>query len=109
MKNKKHLLFVCISNLQRSPTAELLFKDSRKYEAKSAGISPLSELPLTFESINWADVIFVMEDEHKKYLEENFPEAKNKKIIILNIPDIYFRDDPELIKILKEKLKKWLE
>ncbi len=106
---KKKLLFICTANWQRSPTAEALFKNSRNYEAKSAGTSPIAERPITSQAIKWADIIFCMEDLHKNYILENFPEAKNKKIIILNLPNIYLKNDPELVIILKEKLKKYLE
>lgn len=106
---KKKLLFICTANQQRSPTAEVLFKNSRNYEAKSAGIHPLAEKLITSQAIKWAEIIFCMEDLHKNYILENFPEAKNKRIIVLNIPDIYYKNDPQLIKILKQKLKNCLE
>lgn len=102
------LLFVCTENLQRSPTAALLFKKT-KHLVKSAGISLTAEKRLTKQAIIWADIIFVMEDMHKKYILDNFPEAKDKEIKVLNIPDIYMKNNPELIKILKEKLKEFLK
>ena len=49
-----------------------------------------------------------MEKNHKDYIESNFQKLMKKEIIILNIPDVYYRNDPELIKILKEKLKEYL-
>ena len=33
---------------------------------------------------------------------------KGKKIIVLDIPDVYFRNDPRLKSILIEKLENWL-
>jgi len=35
-----------------------------------------------------------MEPLHKKFLIANFPESQ-EKIIVLDIPDIYFKNDPE--------------
>ena len=105
---KKKLLFVCSANLQRSPTAESLFENNEKYEAKSAGTDVFAINPLTHKTINWADVIFCMEGFHKDFILENFQEANEKEIINLDISDIYYRNDPELIEILKEKLKKYL-
>lgn len=102
---KKKLLFVCRANLQRSPTAQALFKNNRKYLAKSCGIHPLSETVISKQAIKWADIIFCMEDEQKQYIIQNFPESKSRDIRVLNIKDIYWRDDPELIRILEEKLK----
>lgn len=108
----KNILFICTYNLQRSPTAEELInnnpKYNKKYRAKSAGISSLSEKLVTKQAIGWSDIIFVMEDIHKKFLLENFPESKHKKIIVLDIPDIYLKNNSELIKILHEKFKKYL-
>lgn len=101
------LLFVCTENLQRSPTAESLFK-SPKHKAKSAGISPYANTQITKQAVDWADVIICMESIHKSFLLKQFPSAKNK-IQVLNIPDIYYRNDPELIRLLKEKLKDFLE
>lgn len=112
IKNKKYkLLFICTSNLQRSPSAEELINNSefnKIYEAKSAGLHPLAESVLTPKAIEWADYIFVMDekhDQHKTILLEEFPEAKEKTIYVLEIPDIYQRNSPELIKLLKKKLK----
>ena len=100
-------LFICTENLQRSPTAESIFKNHEEHEAKSVGISPFAEKKVNSSILNWADLIFVMEAFHKNFIIKNFPESESK-IIILDIPDIYFRDDPELVDILKENLGKFL-
>mgnify|MGYP001579179846 CR=1 FL=1 len=100
------VLFVCFANLQRSPTAERLFR-SKNIETKSAGIDPLAPVILTQKAIDRADKIFVMEQLQKDFILDNF--KVNKEIIVLDIPDIYYRDDPELIKILKEKVSKYLK
>ncbi len=102
------ILFVCNANLQRSPTAESLFEDSN-HEAKSVGIHPLAQTSITKQSVEWADEIFVMENFQKDFILQRFSkQVKNKPIHVLNIPDVYYRDDPQLIKILKEKLKDYL-
>tara|TARA_Y100000296_G_scaffold69835_1_gene83995 strand:+ start:67 stop:387 length:321 start_codon:yes stop_codon:yes gene_type:complete len=105
---KTKLLFVCILNLQRSPTAEDLFKNHENYEAKSCGINISAVKIISKQAVEWADIIFCMEDIHKNFILENFSEAQNKKIIVFNIPDVYYRDDPELVVILRDKLKKYL-
>lgn len=48
-----------------------------------------------------------MEDHHKKDIISLNPESEYK-IIVLGIPDIYLRNDLELINILKIKLTKYL-
>ena len=100
----KKLLFICTLNLQRSPTAAEIFKD--KYDTKSAGVADTAKVPLTSELLNWADVVFVMEEGHRKFISEKFPkEYLKKKIINLDIPDMYYFMDEGLVKVLKEKVK----
>ena len=108
---KKKLLFVCAGGLDRSPCAASLFEDSEKYEAKSCGIHPLMSAPLTRENLRWADEIFCMEHEYKADILEKFREIIKDKpeIIVLNIPNKYVRTNPELEKVLREKLKGWLD
>ena len=98
----KKLLFICTLNLQRSPTAAEIFKD--KYDTKSAGIADTAKVPLTSELLEWADVVFVMEEGHRKFISEKFPNL-NMKIINLDIQDRYYFMDEELVNILKEKVK----
>ena len=101
---KTRLLFVCSSNLDRSPAAAELFAGSKKYEAKSCGILPHSETVISKEAIKWADKIYCMESVHRDFIVQNFKEARGKDIEILNIPSNLCRNDPKLIEILKEKL-----
>lgn len=109
MSDRTHLLFVCTANLQRSPTAESLFGGDSQYEARSCGTHTLSQTSCSEELIQWADVIFCMETRHKQNILERFPEVSSAKIKVLDIPDVFQRDDPQLIRILKEKLDSWLE
>lgn len=109
---KKKLLFVCSGGIDRSPTAESLFKNHPKFEAKSWGLYPLTESAmLTKENLRWADYIFCMEHEHKADIFERFPLIIKDKpdIIVLNVSNQYVRHDPELEKLLRIKLKDWLE
>jgi predicted protein tyrosine phosphatase len=102
---ERKVLFVCTANLQRSPTAENLFQNwKRRWEAKSAGINPVpGGVLLTQELIDWADLILVMEAVHAYYLNLHF-RCDPSKLRTLGIRDQYFRDDPELIQQLKEKV-----
>ncbi len=103
MKNK-HILFVCTGNIDRSPTAEALLRGKQGLEACSAGTSMNAYRRLSPSLIDWADIIFAMEERHRKAVLTISPGTENK-IIVLDIPDIYPRDNPELVNILKEKLK----
>jgi len=104
----KRVLFVCTANIDRSPTAEELLKRVRGFEVKSAGVWFNARRRLTTDLIDWADIIFAMEGHHKEAILILKPEAKGK-VIVLNIPDIYPKNDPELIEILKVKLSEHLK
>jgi predicted protein tyrosine phosphatase len=102
---KENILFVCSLNWHRSKTAEKLFSKFEQLNVKSAGIKKYAETPLTKELIDWADKIYVMDEEHKTFIQEKFRGSKKEDDIInLNIEDKYNYMDPELIDILKEKL-----
>ena len=58
---------------------------------------------LTQGLIDWADLILVMEPVHAYYVNTHF-KCDPKKVIVLNIADRYYRDDPKLIRELKEKV-----
>ena len=93
------ILFICTLGIQRSRTAADLFKD--KYETKYKGV--FGSDPPKKEDIEWADAIIVMEKEHEIELKKQFPNL-TKKIICLDIPDMYYYNDPELREILKRKV-----
>lgn len=100
----KRVLFVCSGNFHRSPTAVKMFKDHEGFEVKSAGTSFNMPNPISAELVQWADKIFVMEEEHREFIVHQYPEAASK-ITVLGIEDNYCRDDPQLKAILKEKLE----
>ena len=92
-------------NQHRSKTAEELFRD--RFDTKSAG---LYNNEVTEEQISWADVVVVMEDFQRSELAKRFPEQYlTKRIISLDIPDIYSYNQPELIKTLIAKVESSLQ
>ena len=97
------LLFVGTYTQKRSPTAAKTWNRRAGYSARATGISVTSKPPLGARDIRWADHIFMMEEKHKKRLEENFARfAKHKKIHVLNIGEEYGFMDPELVKIFED-------
>jgi predicted protein tyrosine phosphatase len=99
------LPFVCSRNRLRSPTAEALFSRLPGVETASAGTSPDAENPVSLDLVDWADTIFVMEDVHRKKLNESFgSKLRAKKIVVLGIPDRYAYMDLELVRLLTLKL-----
>jgi len=100
------VLFVCSGNVDRSPTAEALLKGRKGLEVRSAGTWEGARTVISKELIEWADMIFVMEEHHKQALARIDQKAAGKTIV-LNIEDRYLKDDPELARILKTKLSKY--
>lgn len=95
------ILFICNQNENRSKTAEVLFKD--RFETKSAGL--YNEKPVSEKELAWADIIVVMEDGQRAELAKRFPKLYLKKrILSFDIPDVYKYMQPELVKILKDKI-----
>ncbi|WP_439627714.1 low molecular weight protein tyrosine phosphatase family protein [Gemmata sp.] len=99
------LLFVCARNRLRSPTAERVFAAVAGVEAESAGVAPDADNPVTPELIAWADVILVMEATHRAKLTRLFPAALcGKRVVCLNVPDAYDYMDPELVRLLRDRV-----
>lgn len=97
------VLFICNQNENRSKTAESLFRE--KFETKSAGL--YNEKPVTGKQLSWADIIVVMEDAQRTELASRFPKQyMQKKIISLDIPDIYHYNQPELVNVLKSRMSR---
>jgi predicted protein tyrosine phosphatase len=106
----KKILFVCSQNKLRSPTAEVVFSEVEDWEVRSAGVNHDAEIQLGSEDIQWADYIFVMEKVHKKKVQQQFRlELKDKKIICLDIPDIYKFMDEKLIQVLKNIVPRYVK
>jgi predicted protein tyrosine phosphatase len=102
---KTKLLFLCSRNQWRSPTAEALFRDHPRYEARSAGTVEGARRKLTAGHIGWADMIFCMEQKHAAAVGERFAaELGEKPLIVLRIPDDYTFMDPDLIELLRAEL-----
>jgi len=99
------ILFICGKNRRRSPSAEEIFAGMDGVEVSSAGISADAECPVSADLLEWADKVFVMEQSQKKYLNAHFSHSlKDKKIVCLNIPDIYGYMQPELVAVLRTKV-----
>ena len=101
------ILFVCTGNLDRSPTAEDLFKGREGFQVKSAGTHVHARRRVSPSLLAWADKIFVMERAHEEAILQLKPDVEHK-ITVLGIPDSYLRGDPKLVDLLRAKLSKHL-
>lgn len=100
-----NVLFLCSQNKLRSPTAEAIFSDYKDLQVSSAGLDSSAVVTLHSETLEEADIIFVMERSHCHRLAKKFkPYLKDKRVICLDIPDEYDFMEPELIEILKKKV-----
>ena len=105
MSNKQNLLFICSRNQWRSPTGEQIWRKHPNYNARSAGTSPKARKTVSSADIRWADIIFVMENKHRNRLIAEFTRLlDHKEIYVLDIPDDYQFNDPDLVAELKEKV-----
>ena len=109
MTRKPHILFVCGRNQWRSPTAARVYANDQRIDVRSAGVSPKSRHPLTKQDVEWADLILVMEQEHKVRIREAFRDLVLPEIESLDIPDDYGFMDEELIRLLQEGTEFHLE
>lgn len=106
----KNILFICAANRLRSPTAEQVFADYPDIETDSAGVNNSADVVVSPEQLKWANLIFVMENVHRRKLSKTYKKHLNgQRIITLGIPDNYAYMDEELIRILKVKVEPFLE
>jgi predicted protein tyrosine phosphatase len=103
----KRLLFVCSENRLRSPTAEAVFSEYEGVEAIGAGTNSDADTPVSGDLIEWADIVLVMEKFHRNKVTKKYNELlKDKRVVVLDIPDIYECMQPELIQVLKAKVSR---
>lgn len=104
--DKIKILFICTVNRMRSATAHKIFKDDIRFEVKSVGTDQSATTVVSIDLLNWTDTIIVMEEYHRIFIRQKYPDIyKNKKIVCLYIPDEYDFMQTELIGILKEKFE----
>ncbi|HRE79721.1 MAG TPA: protein tyrosine phosphatase [Opitutaceae bacterium] len=98
------VLFVCAMNKQRSVTAERLYCDDARLDVRSAGVRSEAKRRVGEADLKWADVVFVMEREHKRWITTRFSGIDLPLIDVLDVPDDFGVMDPELQKILRSLL-----
>lgn len=108
MRGKLKLLFICSLNKKRSKTAEVIYREDKRFEVRSAGVDEQSETPVNSELLDWADHVVVMEEFHRKWLAYHYPGAATaRKVMCLSVPDHYEFMDPELITLLKSRIEEF--
>jgi predicted protein tyrosine phosphatase len=98
------VLFVCHYNRKRSATAERVFAKDPSLDVRSAGTSPEAMVQVNERMLDWADIVFVMDDEQRASLTREFPNHRAVTgMVMLGIEDEYHFLDPELVSLLKER------
>ena len=108
--HREHILFICTANVDRSRTAEDLYRDDERYEVRSRGVARFATKELTRDDLDWAHRVFVMnesEDQHRTLIQMRFGKV-NRPIVDLEIEDLWRRGDPELRRLLLRRLRKHL-
>jgi predicted protein tyrosine phosphatase len=101
MPRRVRILFVCAMNKERSPTAEWLYRNDARLEVRSGGVRLEAKRRVTENDLRWADVVYVMEREHKATLRSRFGAVALPRIEVLDIPDEYGFMDERLQEILR--------
>jgi len=97
-------LFVCHYNRKRSATAERIFGKDPSLEVLSAGTSDEAMVQVNQRMLEWADLVFVMDNEQVEALGKMFPgHPVLPKVVCLDIQDCYHFLDPELVATLQER------
>jgi predicted protein tyrosine phosphatase len=101
------VLTVCSAGLLRSPTiARVLTRDYDNVNTRAVGTSSdYALVPLDLVHLKWAHLIVCANDEVKRFVDTALEEAKlERKVVHLNIPDMFSFGDPELERIIRVEL-----
>jgi predicted protein tyrosine phosphatase len=100
-QGRLRVLFVCSLNQWRSPTAEALYRGDPRLEVRSAGIRSNARRRIGAGDLRWANVVFVMEVDHKRWIQERFGDLGLPPIRVLEISNNLGYMDTELQRVLR--------
>jgi len=104
------MLFICHYNRKRSATAERVFGKDPLLDVRSAGTSPDAMVQVNERMLDWADIVFVMDEEQRTALARLFPRHPAvAQMVMLDIKDDYHFLDPELVSMLRERVAPHLD
>jgi predicted protein tyrosine phosphatase len=97
----KRVLFLCRHNFMRSPTAERMFGKRPDLEVRSAGTAADALTRVNARMLEWADLIFIIDDQQRRSLRRRFAGHPTlEHLICLDIPDEFTFMQPELVDLL---------
>jgi predicted protein tyrosine phosphatase len=101
MSDPLRVLFVCAMNKRRSLTAEHMYRNDARLRVRSAGLRTDASRRVSDGDLKWAEIVFVMEKEHRSALKKRFEGIELPSIEVLDIPDEYEYMDPRLQEVLR--------
>jgi predicted protein tyrosine phosphatase len=102
----RRVLFICRLNRHRSATAERIFCKRRDLDVRSAGTEKDAMVQVNTRMLEWADVIFTMDSQQRRSLEQMFPaHPALQRLTCLDIQDVFTFLDPKLVELLEERVK----
>lgn len=103
--NTKKVLTVCSAGLLRSATLQNWLIREYGYNVRNCGTDESYALiPISEALVKWADeIIFVNKENFNKVQKELQEFNCIEKTIVLDIPDMFCFNDPQLIEICKEQ------
>jgi predicted protein tyrosine phosphatase len=87
----------------------MLYRNDPRLEVRSAGIRVGAKRKISRRDVAWAHVIMVMENEHKKWIQEHFHDVNLPPIVNLDITASLSYMDPELQQLLRTAIEPELE
>ena len=106
--NQPRILCVCSAGLLRSATMADILVKSGKYNVRNCGTAlDYALIPLSSALLQWADKICVVKEQLWVIEEalEMLDMTDAVDVISLDIPDIYERNNPELVEIITQRFK----
>jgi predicted protein tyrosine phosphatase len=88
-------------NRRRSATAEQIYRNDARLAVRSAGLRAEARRRVSEQDLQWAEVIFVMEREHKATLRSRFSHLTLPPLEVLDVPDDYEYMDEHLQEMLR--------
>ncbi|MCA1560152.1 MAG: protein tyrosine phosphatase [Acidobacteria bacterium] len=87
-----------------------MFSKRNDLEVRSAGTSADALARVNARMLEWADVIFIMDDHQRRSLGDMFPaHPALERVVCLDIPDDFNFLDPQLMRLLQERVDAHLD
>lgn len=104
--NTKKVLCVCSAGLLRSPTAAKVLGEKYGFNTRSCGVDVDHALiPIDNVLLHWADEVVCMDKRQGEIVQDLLEVIKDTttNVFILNIPDRYSYNEPELVTLINKQ------